>query len=176
MTLVVGLGNPGYENTRHNTGFMVIDKLATAYNINMLAKHKSLMGSYNSLILAKPQTYMNLSGESVLQITKYHNIEQLIVIYDDVALNLGRIKISTSGSSGGHNGVKNIIEHLKTDAFLRVRVGIGKPTCELSNYVLGKFTNDEREKLDDVIENACKAVNLLIENKIAEAMNKYNVR
>ena len=187
MYLIVGLGNPGnaYKWTRHNVGFEVIDKLVFDYNINIKnAKHRAHIaeGQINGqkVIFAKPQTYMNLSGESVLSIMKYYKLEaeNIIIVYDEIAIDVGEIRMKEKGSAGGHNGIKNIIHHLGTDEFLRVRVGVGeKPKhMVLSDYVLSGFLKEERQKIIDGITKAGEAVELAIKDSQIAAMNKYNVR
>lgn len=185
MKLIVGLGNPTakYDKTRHNVGFEVIDKLSEQYNISVdTAKHKGLYGKGKiegqSVILLKPMTYMNLSGESVVAVADYYKIEaeDIIVIYDDINLDVGRLRVREKGSAGGHNGIKNIIAHLSTDAFPRIRVGVGMkpPKMDLADYVLSHFTKEEQEMMDDGYSKACKALGLMVVDDIAKAMNDYN--
>lgn len=186
MYIIVGLGNPTkeYENTRHNIGFDVIDKLGEQFSISVLEKkHKALIGkgmiNGHKVILAKPQTYMNLSGESVRELMDYYKIEEeneLIVIYDDISLDVGQLRIRKKGSAGGHNGIKNIIQHLGHDVFKRVKMGVGeKPKgYDLADYVLGHFSKEERAVMDESIPLAIKAVELMLEEKTDEAMNLYN--
>jgi PTH1 family peptidyl-tRNA hydrolase len=181
--IIAGLGNPGkeYENTRHNTGFSVIDYIAQKNNINISkTKFKGLCGEGNigneKVMLLKPQTYMNLSGQSILDAVQFYkiNIENLIVIYDDVSLPLGRIRIRPSGSDGGHNGIKSIIYLLETDCFPRLRVGIGAPGVDIITYVLGQFSSDEHKILDDVIKVAADGVEAIVNFGVDQAMNMYN--
>ena len=185
MKLIVGLGNPTakYDKTRHNVGFEVIDKLSEEYNIAVdTAKHKGLYGKGKikgqSVILLKPMTYMNLSGESVVAVANYFKIvsEDIIVIYDDINLDVGRLRIREKGSAGGHNGIKNIIAHLSTDAFPRIRVGVGmKPSrMDLADYVLSHFSKEEQEMMEDGYHKACKALELMVQDDIPKAMNDYN--
>lgn len=185
MKLIVGLGNPTskYDKTRHNVGFDVIDKLSEQYNINVdIAKHKGLYGKGKiegqSVILLKPMTYMNLSGESVVAVANYFKIpaEDIIVIYDDINLDVGRLRIREKGSAGGHNGIKNIIAHLSTDTFPRIRVGVGMkpPKMDLADYVLSHFSKDEQLMMEDGYDKACKALELMVLDDIAKAMNDYN--
>ncbi|MFV0503707.1 MAG: aminoacyl-tRNA hydrolase [Lachnospirales bacterium] len=187
MYLIIGLGNPEkyYKNTRHNIGFETINKISYDYNIAVTAKkHKALIGkgviNKEPVILAKPQTYMNLSGESVKNIIDYYNIppENLIVIYDDITLDVGIIKVKKLGSAGGHNGVKNIIEHLKTSEFARVKIGIGsKPShMVLKDYVLTKFLPEEHEEMVRGITLASEASTLFLKYNIDIVMNKFNTR
>ncbi|CDF59085.1 aminoacyl-tRNA hydrolase [Thermobrachium celere] len=183
MKLVVGLGNPGreYENTRHNVGFDVIDHLADSVctNVNKI-KFKGLVGEFlyegEKIILLKPSTFMNLSGESVREAKEFYklNVEDIIVVYDDIAIDVGRIRIRPSGSDGGHNGIKNIIYQLNNDKFPRVRVGIGAPKADLVSHVLGKFTPEERKIVDEVIKVSSDAVLEIIKNGVQSAMNKFN--
>ena len=186
MYIIVGLGNPTreYENTRHNIGFEVIDKIAGKYSIDVLEKkHKALIGkgiiNKNRVILVKPQTYMNLSGESVRSDIDFYKIseeDQLIVIYDDISLDPGQLRIRKKGSAGGHNGIKNIISHLGHDCFPRIKVGIGKKPAnyDLADYVLSRFSKEEAAVMEKASEEACKAVEDIIESGIEAAMNRYN--
>lgn len=185
MIIIAGLGNPGkeYDNTKHNVGFWVIDQLAKQYNITVTKfKHKALIGDGTILgkkvLLVKPQTYMNLSGESIKEILKFYKIpiEQLYVIYDDTSLPLSTVRIREKGSAGGHNGMKNIIAHLGTDVFIRIKVGIGeKPNgWDLADYVLAKFSKDDEPLILSGVEKAAHAVELLLNKGITEAMNQTN--
>lgn len=185
MKLIVGLGNPTgqYAGTRHNVGFDVIDKLAEQYNIPVdTLKHKGAYGKGKiegqSVILLKPMTYMNLSGESVRAVADYFKIlpEDIIVIYDDINLDVGRLRIREKGSAGGHNGIKNIIAHLGTEGFPRIRVGVGmKPAkMSLADYVLSHFTDAERNVMEEGYQRAMEALKLMIEDHIEKAMNDYN--
>lgn len=186
MYIVVGLGNPGkeYEKTRHNIGFMVIDRLADKYNINVTEKkNRAFVGSGyvegQKVMLVKPQTFMNLSGESVGALINFFKIDtatELIVVYDDISLEPGNIRIRKKGSAGGHNGMKSIIAHVQTMEFLRVRVGIGeKPEkYDLADYVLGKFSKGEEESVAIGIDNAVGAIELIVSDKTEMAMNQYN--
>lgn len=184
MHLIVGLGNPGkkYHNTHHNLGFMCIDFLSQSNNIVVnKIKHSSICGegsiSGQKVVLAKPQTYMNLSGESVRDIVQWYKIpqESIIIIYDDVNLELGKIRIREKGSHGGHNGLKSIIYQLNTDIFPRIRIGIGKPEdVELTDYVLSKVSDPEKEILFNSIKNAGQAVQMIINGDIQKAMAEFN--
>jgi peptidyl-tRNA hydrolase, PTH1 family len=183
MFLIVGLGNPGgnYINTRHNVGFDVVDLLAEKYNISVnRIKFKGIYGDGNILsnkvILLKPQTYMNLSGESIREVINFYKIpnENIIVIYDDISLDTGKLRIRAVGSAGGHNGIKSIIAHLSSDSFPRIKVGVGQPKGELVSHVLGKFDKEDRLKVEKVFEAAAGAVEVILKDGIAEAMNKYN--
>lgn len=186
MYIIAGLGNPGqpYEGTRHNAGFDVIDVLAEAYNISVdYRKNRALIGKGiiegQKVILAKPQTYMNLSGESIRGLVDYYKVDEeseLIVIYDDVSLDPGQIRIRKKGSAGGHNGIKSIIAHLGTEVFPRVKVGVGqKPRqYDLADYVLGHFSREEREQMAEGYRHAAEAVKYLVTDRVDEAMNEYN--
>lgn len=185
MIVIAGLGNPGkeYDDTKHNVGFWVIDQLAKEYTISVTRfKHKALIGegiiAGKKVLLVKPQTYMNLSGESIREILKFYKIPiaQLYVIYDDTSLPLGGIRIREKGSAGGHNGIKNIIAHLGTDVFTRIKVGIGeKPNgWDLADYVLAKFSKDDLPLVLSGVEKASHAVKLLLTKGITEAMNQSN--
>jgi len=186
MYIVAGLGNPGrtYENTRHNTGFSVIDVIAEKNGISILEKkHKALLGKGliegEKVILAKPQTFMNLSGESLRELVDYYKIDEkkeLIVIYDDISMDVGRLRIRRKGSAGGHNGIKNIIAHMGHDVFPRIKIGVGeKPEkYDLVDYVLGHFTLEEREKIAASAILAEKALHLMVRGEVDAAMNLYN--
>lgn len=185
MYIIVGLGNPGdkYEKTRHNVGFNVIDLLAKEYSIDVSKiKHKALIGEgrvgTEKVILVKPMTYMNLSGESVADICNYYNIdlENLIVIYDDIDLDVGKIRIRKKGSGGTHNGMRSIIKCLGANDFPRVRVGVSKPKPgqDLADFVLSRFRKEESDDVELGLEKAAKAVDVMIRDNIDLAMNKYN--
>ncbi|MEY8391652.1 aminoacyl-tRNA hydrolase [Lachnospiraceae bacterium] len=186
MFVIAGLGNPSlrYEGTRHNVGFDVIDMLADKYNVRIREKkHKALCGTGviegQKALLVKPQTFMNLSGESIGAVLNYYKLNpesQLIVIYDDVSLAPGRIRIRKKGSAGGHNGIKSIISHAGTQEFQRIKVGVGeKPEgWDLADYVLGRFSKAERKQVKDAFERACEAVALMVQGKTEQAMNQFN--
>lgn len=186
MFIIVGLGNPGkdYTNTRHNIGFDVIDMLADMAGISVIEKkHKAIVGKGiidgQRVILAKPQTYMNLSGESVREIIDYYKADaeqELIVISDDISLDVGNIRVRKKGSAGGHNGLKNIIAHLGHDTFMRVKMGVGeKPKgCDLADYVLGHFTADERKVMNEAAKSATEAIRMMLAGDVDKAMNLYN--
>lgn len=185
MYLIVGLGNPGkkYTFTRHNAGFLSIDYMSQKHNIDVKKiKHKAVIGegiiAGERVILAKPQTYMNLSGESISEIVSWYKIpnENIIIIYDDISMPTGSIRIREKGSAGGHNGMKSIIQHLSTDVFPRLKIGINaKPDeYDLADYVLGKFTPEEQKILFDTFEKINEAVKEFISKDIKSAMNKYN--
>ena len=186
MYLIVGLGNPGkqYENTRHNVGFDAVDLLVDEYRVPSSGKqHKAMYGkgviAGQKVILAKPLTYMNLSGESVRSLVEYYKIdpeEELIVIYDDISLEPGKIRIRKKGSAGGHNGIKNIIAQLGTQNFQRIKVGVGeKPKgWDLADYVLGHFSKEDRELMEEGYDRADHAVGMILNGEIEAAMNQYN--
>ena len=186
MYIIAGLGNPGkqYAQTRHNVGFDTIDILADKYNISVdTKKHKALCGKGmiegQKVVLAKPQTFMNLSGESVRELVDFYKIdpeEELIVIYDDISLEPGQLRIRPKGSAGGHNGIKNIIAHLGTQVFKRVKGGVGeKPKgYDLADYVLGHFTKEEQAIFAERFDEVYDAVQLIVMGDITEAMNRHN--
>lgn len=186
MFIIAGLGNPTlrYEGTRHNVGFEVIDTLADKYNIAVeTRKSRALIGkgiiAGQKVILVKPQTYMNLSGESIGALADYYKIDEeneLLVIYDDVSLDVGQLRIRRKGSAGGHNGIKNIIAHLGTDVFPRIKVGVGeKPKgYDLADYVLGHFSGEDREIMRESYRKAADAVEMILEGDLSGAMNTYN--
>ena len=186
MVIIVGLGNPKkeYENTRHNIGFMAIDALAEKYNISVLdCKHKALIGkgviNGYKVVLVKPLTYMNLSGEAVRAVIDYYKADaesELIVIYDDVSLDVGQLRIRKKGSAGGHNGIKNIIAQLGHDVFLRIKIGVGeKPKgYDLADYVLGHFSKEELAVMQESLCKVDGAVNLMLAGEVDQAMNDYN--
>lgn len=186
MYIIVGLGNPGkeYVNTRHNIGFDVIDALAKEGSINVIEKkHKAIIGKGVidgvKVVLVKPMTYMNLSGESVREVIDFYKVdeeEELIVISDDISLDVGNVRVRKKGSAGGHNGLKNIILHLGHDKFHRIKMGVGeKPKgYDLADYVLGHFTQDERKVLDESCKSACEAIKMMLHGDADGAMNKFN--
>ncbi len=186
MYIIVGLGNPGreYAGTRHNVGFGVLDRLAEKENIAILEKkHKAVIGkgiiSGQKCILAKPLTYMNLSGESVRQMIDYYKVDEtaeLIVVSDDISLEPGQIRIRKKGCAGGHNGLKNIIAHLGHDSFIRVKMGVGeKPKgWDLADYVLGRFSQKDAEAVEEAADRAADAVRMVISEGPDAAMNSFN--
>lgn len=186
MYVIAGLGNPAgkYEKTRHNAGFDVIDRLADKYNIKITdRKHKALCGTGiiagEKVLLVKPQTFMNLSGESIGAILNFYKIEpetNLIVIYDDISLAPGKLRIRKKGSAGGHNGIKSIIAHVKTQEFQRIKVGVGEkpPGWDLADYVLGHFSKEERKLAEDAFDRAADAVEYMIKGETDKAMNLFN--
>lgn len=188
MYIIVGLGNPGiqYAHTRHNAGYDTIDMLAEANHISVLeAKHKALIGKGfiggEKVILAKPVTFMNLSGESVRELVNYYKIDEknhLIVIYDDISLDPGQLRIRKKGSAGGHNGIKNIIARLGHDEFMRIKVGVGeKPKgYDLADYVLGHFSKEEQSVMENGFERAAEAAVVMMHEGCDAAMNRYNAK
>lgn len=185
MKIIVGLGNPTakYAGTRHNVGFAVIDALAEKYGIRVNTnKHKALVGSGiiagEKVILAKPQTFMNLSGESVRPLADFYKLapEDILIIYDDISLEPGNLRARASGSAGGHNGMKSIILHLGTEGFPRLRLGVGeKPAkMDLADYVLGHFSAEEKPLMEEGIKLAAEAVAVFVSDGIKETMNRYN--
>lgn len=186
MFVIAGLGNPSskYEKTRHNVGFDVIDMLAEKYNISIRdRKHRALCGSGmiagQKVLLVKPQTFMNLSGESLGAILNFYKLDpesELIVIYDDVSLAPGRLRIRKKGSAGGHNGIKSIISHIGTQEFLRIKIGVGEkpPGWDLADYVLGRFSREDRKRMEEAFERACDAVELMVQGEADQAMNQFN--
>lgn len=176
MILIVGLGNPGdkYENTRHNAGFMVIDRLLSPQAIKISnEKFQGELYKMGSLLLLKPQTFMNLSGKSVQAVANFYKPERIIVIHDDLDLAFGAMKFKIGGSSGGHNGIKSI-DSLIGNEYERVRIGIGRGKFDTINFVLGKFSEDEREILDETLSYAKNAIEFLIKNDIDETARKFN--
>lgn len=185
MYVVVGLGNPGkkYEKTRHNVGFDVIDILAKEYNISVTKiKHKALIGEgrvgTEKVLLVKPQTYMNLSGETLIDIYKYYKIDlsNIVVVYDDIDLEVGKIRIRKKGSGGTHNGMKSITKCLGSNDFPRVRVGVSKPEVGqgLADFVLSRFRKEESDNINEALEKAAYAIDSIIRENIDMSMNKYN--
>ena len=183
MKLIVGLGNPGkkYEHTRHNMGFDVVDLFADLAYIDVSKDaFKGLVGRgkvYDEdIYILKPQTFMNLSGESVREIVSYFKIDlkDIIVIYDDMALPVGSIRLRENGSSGGHKGMQNIIEHLSSEEIKRIRIGIGEPTYDTVDYVLSKPSKEEQEKIDESIKRAVEALKEALKSNFEKAMSLYN--
>lgn len=186
MYLIAGLGNPTkqYEHTRHNIGFDAVTYLADRYHISMnTKKFQGICGSGyiegQKVLLLMPQTYMNLSGQSVSEATAFYKLDpaaEVIVIYDDIALEPGNIRVRKKGSAGGHNGIKNIIAHLGTQEFQRIRIGVGEKPKEydLADYVLGRFSAEDRKLVEEAFANAADAVRLMVQGKTDEAMNLYN--
>ena len=185
MKLIVGLGNPTreYQATRHNIGFDAITRMCDDYRIRLDSKeHKAVCGKGyiggEKVILAQPQTYMNLSGESVRELADYYKLtnEDVIVICDDINLDVGQLRVRRKGSAGGHNGIKNIIAQLGTEEFMRIRVGVGaKPEkWDLADYVLGRFPKEEEPVIREALEKVSKACECIITDGIEAAMNLYN--
>jgi len=186
MYIIVGLGNPGreYAGTRHNIGFNVVTKISNEYNIPInIKEHKAICGkgfiNGQKVLLALPQTYMNLSGESVRALVDFYKIdpeEELIVIYDDISMDVGRIRMRAKGSAGGHNGIKNIIAHLGSDVFPRIKMGVGgKPQgWDLKDHVLGRFSDEENEKMRKMLTKGCEACSDFIAYGMQDAMNRHN--
>lgn len=188
MFVIVGLGNPGkkYENTRHNVGFMAIDALAQKYGINMSEKkHKAICGTGViegvKVLLVKPQTFMNLSGESVGEIMNFYKLdpeEEMMVIFDDISLAPGNIRIRKKGSAGGHNGIKSLIAHTGTQGFMRIKIGVGeKPSgWDLADYVLGHFSEEDTIKLKEIMPDVIAAAVLMAQGDVQKAMNDFNAK
>lgn len=186
MYIIAGLGNPGpeYVHTRHNVGFEVVSILADRFDIATdYIRHKAVCGKGviegSKVLLAMPQTFMNLSGQSINELVRYYKIDvptQLIVIYDDINLPPGSIRIRKSGSAGGHNGMKSIISLLGSDEFMRVRIGVGdRPrSYDLADHVLGQFTGSERDIMDKAFINAANSVVTIMTDGIDAAMNRFN--
>lgn len=186
MFVIAGLGNPGgkYEKTRHNVGFQVLDKLAAKYNIEINKKrHRAFCGTGviegTKVLLVKPQTFMNLSGESVGEVVHFYGVEpetQLLVVYDDVSLAPGQIRIRKKGSAGGHNGVKSLIQHLGTQEFMRIRIGVGeKPEgYDLADYVLGHIPAEAEKEMLEAYDRAAAAAAEILTEGPDKAMNDYN--
>jgi len=186
MFLIAGLGNPTseYAGTRHNVGFDVIDAIADKYNISVTErKNRAFCGkgiiAGQKVILAKPQTYMNLSGESIRGLVDYYKLDaetEVLIIFDDVSLDVGQLRIRKKGSAGGHNGIKNIIQHLGTSDFHRVKVGVGeKPKdYDLADYVLGHFSKAEKDQMQEGYKHAVEAVEMILQGEIEAAMNVFN--
>lgn len=187
MYLIAGLGNPTkeYDKTRHNVGFSVIDVLADQYDIDVSErKHRAFCGkgviAGQKVLLVKPQTFMNLSGESLRAAVDYYKLapEEIIVIYDDISLEPGQLRIRLKGSAGGHNGIKNIIAQLGTQEFPRIKVGVGAkpPRMDLADYVLSRFSKGEQELMDTAFRDAADAAVMMMTDGAERAMNHYNAR
>ncbi|WP_446899866.1 aminoacyl-tRNA hydrolase [Clostridium sp. LBM24168] len=183
MFLIVGLGNIGakYEHTRHNIGFDTIDFISKKHNINV--NKQKFKGTYGNgiivdkkVIILKPSTYMNLSGESVKEIADFYKIadKDIIVIQDDISLPIGKIRVRHKGSAGGHNGIKNIIYNLNTDKFIRIKIGVGHPDSDVISYVLSRFEKEERSHIEEVFKFASDCVECILGEGIFEAMNRFN--
>lgn len=183
MFVIVGLGNPGkeYINTRHNIGFHAIEWIADKYKIDInREKFKGVYGegfiNNEKVILFKPTTYMNLSGEAIRQLVDFYKIsqEELLIIYDDISLEVGKIRIRDKGSAGGHNGIKSIINNLNTEVFPRIKIGVGQPKGDLVKHVLGKIDSEDKAILSEVLDITVSVVEVIIEKDIKEAMNQFN--
>ncbi len=184
--VIAGLGNPGleYENTRHNAGFIVLDMLAKqcGEEINCMqfkGRTADVMLGDKRCLLLKPTTYMNNSGESIVQALEFYKLDvsSLIVVCDDISLDVGRLRIRRKGSHGGHNGLRSICELTGSDSYERIKMGVGKkphPDYDLAKWVLGKFGKEDMEKLNTAAENACECIKLMVQGKTDQAMNKYN--
>lgn len=188
MYIIAGLGNPGkkYEHTRHNAGFDVLELLADKYGISMKEKkHQALCGKGviegEKVVLAKPQTFMNNSGDSIAELLQFYKADpatELVVVYDDISLEPGRIRIRKKGSAGGHNGIKSIISRAGTQEFIRVKVGVGaKPEhWDLADHVLGHMDREDRAAAEEAFAEAVAAIGLIVEGRTDQAMNDYNAR
>ena len=187
MYIIIGLGNPTskYEATRHNIGFDAITRLADDFQIRLdMKKHKAICGTGyiggEKVILVQPQTYMNLSGECVRELIDYYKLtnEDIIVIYDDISLDVGQLRLRKKGSAGGHNGIKNIIQHLGTDEFFRIKIGVGEKPSEwdLADYVLARFDKTEEPTIREALEKTSKACEVILKESFEVAMNRFNKR
>lgn len=183
--IIIGLGNPGnkYAHTRHNVGFIVIDMLAEKYDIKLdKIKHRAVIGegmiAGEKVVLAKPQTYMNSSGESVLELYNWYKVDssQIVLIYDDIDLDIGTLRIRSKGSAGTHNGMRSVIYHLQTEKFPRVRIGVGRPSSEwdLKDYVLSPFSSEELPLIEEACKIAVMGIELIVSEGVAAAMNRCN--
>ncbi len=187
MLFIIGLGNPGtkFNGTRHNIGFEVIERLAYDYHIKLdRKKHKAFVGQGvikgEKVVLMKPQTYMNLSGEAIADVLSFYKetSDKIIVVYDDTSLDVGKLRIRERGSAGGHNGIKNIIAHMKTQEFIRIKVGVGEkpPGWDLADYVLSRFDELEIKTIQASIKMSADAVAMILDVGVEKAMNHYNSR
>lgn len=186
MYIIAGLGNPGkkYENTRHNIGFITLDLLAERNDIKInKIKHKALVGegriSGQKVLLVKPQTYMNLSGQSLQEVMAYYKeeIEHLVVIYDDIDIPIGTVRIRKKGSAGTHNGMRSVVQCLASDQFPRIRIGLGDGRKgELKDFVIGGFSKEEKAPLEEAVTRAALAAECIVDKGIDKAMNEYNIR
>ena len=184
MKLIVGLGNPGreYEDTRHNVGFRVTQELAGRYRVALKtharwkARTVKVPDIGEGVLLAQPTTFMNLSGWAVRELAAFHKIApgDLLIVYDDADLPLGRLRLRASGSAGGHNGLKSIIEELGTDEFPRLRIGVGRQGGGLKSHVLGRFSTEEEAQIDDAVNRAADAAEVFVADGILAAMNRFN--
>ncbi|MCQ2910629.1 MAG: aminoacyl-tRNA hydrolase [Clostridia bacterium] len=187
MYIIVGLGNPGkeYEHTRHNAGFDTIDILADRFNIDVTKKKfQALIGdgviNNKRVILVKPQTFMNLSGNSLHEILSFYHLtnEDFMVVYDDIDLDIGNMRVRTKGSAGGHNGIKSIISQVGSDVFDRIKIGVGakKENSDLADHVLSKMSKEDRKEFDETLEKVCDAICDRLDNDMNYIMNKYNAK
>jgi peptidyl-tRNA hydrolase, PTH1 family len=187
MKLIVGLGNPGrqYEETRHNVGFKVIDELSDQLHIPLdKAKFNGVFGqgmvNGEKVLLLKPLTYMNLSGESIRPLMDYYDIlvEDILVVYDELDIPVGKIRLREKGSAGGHNGMKSIIQHLGTQEFKRIRIGINRPTngMKIADYVLGRFPAEELQDIKDAIQKSAEAAEKWVSTSFLQVMNEFNAK
>lgn len=181
MKLIAGLGNIGdkYCFTRHNAGFMVLDKLAIDNNFSFREENKlkCFLAKSGDIIYIKPTTFMNLSGEAVRAVMDYYkiNVKDILIVYDDIALDLGRIRFRANGSDGGHNGIKSIIKHVGTKEFDRLKIGIGpQPNIPSENFVLQNFPKEQLEELKEILKRADEAIEFYLKNDIQKAQNKFN--
>lgn len=186
MYIIAGLGNPErkYDGTRHNIGFSAITAIADEYDISLnVRKHKALCGmgyiEGQKVLIAQPLTYMNLSGKSIRELIDYYKVnpeEELIIIYDDINLDIGRLRIREKGSAGGHNGIKSIIAHLGTQNFKRIRIGVGEKPAgrDLVDYVLGRFDKEDEPVMRDALADTVEACRIIVADDIRTAMNKFN--
>jgi len=187
MKLIIGLGNPGkkYELTRHNIGFIVLDYIAKKYNtpiskMKFKSYYNEIRVGNEKVVLLKPQTYMNLSGEAVMSVVKYYDVEleDVLVIYDDIDIDFGVIRIRKKGSAGGHKGMESIIQYLHSEEIPRLRIGIGYPSVNFNfdcvSYVLSNFNGEEEDKIKETIKLSTKAMKTVIEDDFEKAMRKYN--
>jgi PTH1 family peptidyl-tRNA hydrolase len=184
LKLIVGLGNPGpeYSDTRHNVGFLVVDELASRHGVSLRsqarwkARTAKIADVADGVMLAKPTTFMNLSGWAVRELAGFYRLppDDLLIVVDDADLPVGRLRLRPGGSAGGHNGLKSIIEELGTDAFPRLRIGVGRQPGELRNHVLGRFSSDEESRIESAVKRAADAAELFAREGILAAMNAFN--
>jgi PTH1 family peptidyl-tRNA hydrolase len=185
VKVIVGLGNPGkkYEDTRHNVGFMTIDKISKKWGIPVTQnKFRALVGEgridFERVLLVKPQTYMNLSGESVAEVLHFYKLtaDDILVIYDDLDLPVGKLRLREKGSAGGHNGIKSLIQHLGTQEFKRIKIGIDRPEPgrSVSDYVIGSFPSSDKPAIDEAVDIAAQACAMWMKDSFSNVMNKFN--
>lgn len=185
MKMIVGLGNPGkeYIHTKHNVGFMVIDAIADEWNVTVEKKQcqaltQTTIWNGQKILLVKPQTFMNLSGQAVIELLNYYkdHVEDILVIHDDLDLPPGQLRFKQGGGAGGHNGIKNIIAHLNSNEFDRLKIGIGRAKYDTKDYVLTPFTGDDKKAIEEAVTDSIGAVKTWLEEGIAPAMNRYNTK